>query len=68
MAPAFAGGAFAGGAFVGGAFAAMAQKEEKTQATLSRKRCGPESTEGKGSSRTERARFPHTEDTSGNSR
>ncbi len=46
----------------------MAQKEEKTQATLSRKTSGPGSTEGKGSSRTERARFPDTEETSGNSR
>lgn len=41
----------------------MAQKEAKTQATLSRKKSGRESTVGKGTGRTERARFPDTGET-----
>jgi hypothetical protein len=42
----------------------LAQKEEKTRATMSRKKSGPESTHGKGSGRTERARVPDSEEAS----
>ena len=44
----------------------MAQGETKTQATLSRKKSGPEATVRKGTGRTEEARFPDSGETSGN--
>ena len=46
----------------------IAETERKTCATMSRKRSGPEPTIGKGTGRTERARFPDTEKTSDSSR
>jgi len=41
----------------------LAQKEAKARATMSRKKSGPKATVGKGTGRTERARFPDSGET-----